>query len=69
MASKPSTIAVVLWAHLGDIVLYSCIFESIRKRFPEDRVILLTSPLGKTLFGASPDIDQVIALDDLVLGP
>ena len=57
---QPQKILMLRLDHIGDVVMTSPAFTSVRERFPEAKIILLTDTIGRQLFGKDPRIDQVL---------
>jgi len=58
-AAKPTNILVVRLGNLGDIVVALPAFHAIRRRFPDARITLLTSPTKR----GAPGAEQVLKRD------
>jgi len=56
----PQKILLLRLDHIGDVVMTSPAFSSIRERFPQAEIILLTDSVGQRLFDKDPRIDQVM---------
>jgi len=57
--SEPSSILVVRYSALGDVVLATSILEPLRARYPRARIEWVTDPLYAPLLEGLPEIAQV----------
>jgi len=56
----PEKILLLRLDHIGDVVMTSPAFSSVRERFPKSKILLLTDTVGQQLFGEDPRIDEVL---------
>ncbi len=56
-------ILVVQTAFLGDVVLTTPLFRALRRRFPDARLDLLTTPAAAPLVEEDPHLDRVLVYD------
>lgn len=64
--SESSQYDTIIWfntAFLGDLVLTTGAFATLRKRFPKVRQVLITHELGKTLLHDHSNLDLVLSFD------
>jgi ADP-heptose:LPS heptosyltransferase len=57
------TILVVKLDHIGDVILTTPAFKSLREHFPSARIIALVSPWSKDVLKNNPDIDEILSFD------
>jgi len=66
---QPSTLKKVLFIrldHLGDIVSSTPVYREFKANFPDARLSVLTSPLGKVLLSTNPYIDEILAFNNSI---
>ncbi len=56
---------IVVWqtAFLGDLILTTPLFASIKKIYPESHLTVISKPFGKEVLRHNPDIDELIIFD------
>lgn len=56
---------IVVWqtAFLGDLILTTPLFRSIKNLFPESKLTVITKPFGKDVLKNNPNIDKLIIYD------
>lgn len=63
LPEKLERILVAVVAGIGDCLLATPAIRSIRKRYPEARLVLLTNSRSEELLKGWPAVDEIIALD------
>ncbi|MBU1627518.1 glycosyltransferase family 9 protein [bacterium] len=56
----PEKILIIRVAYIGDVILSTPAIESIRKSFPNSKLVLLTNPLAAELLKENNDVDETI---------
>jgi ADP-heptose:LPS heptosyltransferase len=63
LPEKFERILVTVVAGIGDCLLATPAIRSLRKRYPEARIVLLTNRRSEGLLKGWPEVDEIIALD------
>ena len=61
--SEYKNILIIQTAFLGDVILTTPLIINTKKRFPESRVTVLTTPQGSQILEGIDEIDEIIAYD------
>ncbi|MBE9535673.1 MAG: lipopolysaccharide heptosyltransferase II [Proteobacteria bacterium] len=61
--SEYKNILIIQTAFLGDIILTTPLIINTKKRFPESRVTVLTTPQGSQILEGTDEIDDIISYD------
>lgn len=61
--SKAPRFLVVQIAGIGDLVLATPVLDALKERYPECRMIVLTSPRAGTLLASHPSVDELFEFD------
>ena len=56
-------IAVIKLDHIGDLILASPVFHSLRCRFPSARITAVVSPGAACVLARNPNIDRIVTFD------
>lgn len=56
-------ILVIQTAFLGDVILTTPLIINIKKRFPQSRLTVLTTPQGKQVLEGIDEVDEIISYD------
>ncbi len=58
--SEVSTIAVLRFDRIGDMVLTTPLFEGLKKRFPTSRLIVVASERNQDVIRHDPSVDEIV---------
>ncbi len=61
--SNIKKILIIQTAFLGDTVLTIPLFNNLRQLFPDKKIYVLTTPVGKTILEEQKSIDEIIVYD------
>ncbi len=62
------TIAVCKFRGLGSIVQATPLLQTLRRQYPDARILFITTPANKQMLSKIPIVDEVILLDDKTMG-
>ncbi len=60
LPEKAASILVISLSYIGDVVQTSSVFNGIREKYPDARIVFLTEKPSETLYERNPEIDRVI---------
>lgn len=66
-SKEPEKILLVKLGAVGDLVIASALFDSLRKHFPRARIVLLTGKACRRTVENNPCLDRLILADDAVI--
>ena len=61
--SEYKNILIIQTAFLGDVILTTPLIINTKKRFPESRITVLTTPQGSQILEGIHEIDEIIPYD------
>lgn len=56
-------IIIIHTAFIGDIVLSTPLISRLRDKYPQSRIVYLTTPQGKEILNNNPNLDEVMVFD------
>ena len=56
-------IVIIHTAFIGDIVLSTPMIKRLKEKYPESRIVYLTTPLGKEILENNPFLDEIMVFD------
>ncbi len=60
---KIKKIAIIRFDHLGDVILTTPLFRSVKKNFPHAKIILLCRKIAKEIMQEDKNLDEIICLE------
>ena len=55
-----NTIAVIFWGKIGDVVNASPLCIELKKKYPDSKLIFITTPQGIETAKCVPGVDEVV---------
>jgi ADP-heptose:LPS heptosyltransferase len=62
------TILILRYDRIGDMVVTTPLFSSLRNGFPKARIIVLASPTNASVIVNNPDVDEIIIFPKKIMG-
>ncbi|MBP7652784.1 lipopolysaccharide heptosyltransferase I, partial [Candidatus Dependentiae bacterium] len=56
-------ILVIDWGLIGDVINHSMVYSSLKQKYPDSRIVLITKPYNYELFKNNPHIDKIFILE------
>jgi ADP-heptose:LPS heptosyltransferase len=66
--SSLSSVLVIRHDRLGDVVLSTPVYESIKKSFPHLRVTVLVNRINLPILSDNPNVDEIVTFDQKKIG-